>query len=1158
VYWIAANQTQYAFAWATAEANLHYAQSQERAAEALYEADQTAPVPFGETVASTWPTYTPAQQEVRFRAAEAAGQVLWFEQMLTAYPNYVYGMVDAAGDESVALVRADVNMSLSQFDASQAYEQSTRGLYAGFDDAARAAEKQIAKKQRTHEATRSHEQELAQKDYDIAYATSVKVQAVAEATADKSYYIDLYGEVVGGFSWADHQAAYADADLAFAGTVGDADIAWTARVAAAGKAKKLALAPDQQAYKLALAAAQKNISDQLAFADEEAANDQARIQTAYWAAETAAAGVRHVAEAQAIVMYRTGDYAGQADAWTSVAQTIGTPWGYFQQNLATFTETWWTGAAVRQIDLAEAEAEADNTYEATVDFFYEQWVEDTAKAQRIFDLAAADLAYARASGEAGDEYAYLVSEAGLEENYQNALAAQRKKLGIQFAQLENDLPIAPSTEPSDHLDPGWAFALNNRDQIARDALALDYQQREVVVAGVQAISSAGNEIGHVNQEEADRLAFTNAMSAADLAYTQAEASANAARMQTLATNEAASDLADIESFSQLVAALAQMYPSPWATQAAADALAEFAKAQVTVPAARDKFIAEANSERDLAIADAEAQQALAAENFAAESAQRASAAQQAQQQLLTKTNGANPTPLDGFLLAANATVPVQPAVQGENGTPPPAAPVTQPPSVAKPKNRLPDFLKIRPPSGMDFSTQADAPDQQGLAVADYLGSAPRAPSITVVVVTVSGPDGDSFVAPLVGLSDSHLESIARHEVFGKGVGPLTPAQEKSIAERLEELKRDRDSQRRSLGLDKPVKPAASKQTFIGPDDRTAYQKWWDRVRGSWHYNEHLMEDPRGYRYYIRPDGSTGYAVNDNGDMVFWVVGNFYHRGALPIYRAGKSIVYDLPVTGYNLITDPFETVEKLRQGLIDLPDAWEQLDEQQRMDKFTEILVAALAMNGASAALGKAGGLLPEAVNINPNWLPTLLPPPALITAEGIPVTGVISGSGNIAVSLGKVKSLLGAATAEAGAVGQVSVVLMSAGGISSGGPGRWVSESTAGWSERAKRYQEQITGHRAGEAYELNGVRFDGFSDGVLLEAKGPGYSWAIRNGRFRDGFRGATEMLDEVRRQLVAARGITIKWHIAEADVADAIKRLFLEHGIDIDVIFTPPTIP
>jgi len=41
--------------------------------------------------------------------------------------------------------------------------------------------------------------------------------------------------------------------------------------------------------------------------------------------------------------------------------------------------------------------------------------------------------------------------------------------------------------------------------------------------------------------------------------------------------------------------------------------------------------------------------------------------------------------------------------------------------------------------------------------------------------------------------------------------------------------------------------------------------------------------------------------------------------------------------------------------------------------------------------------------------------------------------------------------------------------------------------SARAAAYQEQITGQAIGSVYRVNGVKFDGFADGVLQDAKGP-----------------------------------------------------------------------
>ncbi|WAS89361.1 Tox-REase-5 domain-containing protein [Corallococcus sp. NCRR] len=106
--------------------------------------------------------------------------------------------------------------------------------------------------------------------------------------------------------------------------------------------------------------------------------------------------------------------------------------------------------------------------------------------------------------------------------------------------------------------------------------------------------------------------------------------------------------------------------------------------------------------------------------------------------------------------------------------------------------------------------------------------------------------------------------------------------------------------------------------------------------------------------------------------------------------------------------------------------------------------------------------------------------------------------------------------------------------------------------SDRARRYQEQISGHSADEAYWVGDVKFDGFRDGVLREAKGPGYA-----NKFLDDLEpkrwfertGAEALVNQARRQLKAVQGlgVRIEWHVAEAKVANAIEMLFKNKRVE-----------
>ncbi|MDY7233152.1 Tox-REase-5 domain-containing protein [Hyalangium rubrum] len=131
-------------------------------------------------------------------------------------------------------------------------------------------------------------------------------------------------------------------------------------------------------------------------------------------------------------------------------------------------------------------------------------------------------------------------------------------------------------------------------------------------------------------------------------------------------------------------------------------------------------------------------------------------------------------------------------------------------------------------------------------------------------------------------------------------------------------------------------------------------------------------------------------------------------------------------------------------------------------------------------------------------------------------------------------------------------------------GPGQW-GPARESMSRRAARYQAQISGRPAGEAYwiggvdtKMGGVKFDGFQEGVLLEAKGPGYA-----NKFLDSLdphpwfknSGAKSLLEQARRQLQVANGIPIRWHVAEKKSADAIRKLLRNGGIlSIKIVHTP----
>jgi hypothetical protein len=147
------------------------------------------------------------------------------------------------------------------------------------------------------------------------------------------------------------------------------------------------------------------------------------------------------------------------------------------------------------------------------------------------------------------------------------------------------------------------------------------------------------------------------------------------------------------------------------------------------------------------------------------------------------------------------------------------------------------------------------------------------------------------------------------------------------------------------------------------------------------------------------------------------------------------------------------------------------------------------------------------------------------------------------------------------GSVGPAAV----AGGITGGFEGLWrhrqqvieqgnwirVNESM---SQASRNYQTQIT-DQTGQAFQLNGVKFDGVCpSGRLVEVKGS-YSGFINpiTGEFQVWFTGGRSLVNQANRQLQAAKGTPIDWYFSDRASMYAVQELLESHNIKgINYIF------
>ncbi|MFY0573606.1 Tox-REase-5 domain-containing protein [Cystobacter fuscus] len=188
-----------------------------------------------------------------------------------------------------------------------------------------------------------------------------------------------------------------------------------------------------------------------------------------------------------------------------------------------------------------------------------------------------------------------------------------------------------------------------------------------------------------------------------------------------------------------------------------------------------------------------------------------------------------------------------------------------------------------------------------------------------------------------------------------------------------------------------------------------------------------------------------------------------------------------------LLTRPMDSIAALRhlpEGVVSLiTSSPEYIERFRYMTRGEQVKALSKLVTHLIVTFGAAGGTTSTLTRTLASAEATV--PVLSLSAEGLMVVE------RVAVPVGKVATVLSGGPGAA-----IILQRTNASGQTPSpapGPGQWAPANES-MSARARAYQEQISGHSADDAYwvggmstKAGGVRFDGFKDGVLLEAKGP-----------------------------------------------------------------------
>lgn len=384
--------------------------SSDGSTEAVYQQNTATRIATRAANAATGASTT---SRLAFDAAKASAVSSWLSGVGTAFATLQGNRSNAKSDELVAFALNQKAENVGKASAETIAVANSLAIAAtrdvGFVAAGRAYVTSVDGRTGTRLKTESDQYGIL----DGKYGDAAKKLAVDRATADKTYYEDLFAlpenatpQQIAALENA-RIAEIAEAETAYENSVTSADQFWTNAIIAADTALKDGEKQDWDGYRTLLAGLDLAAKLGIAGSAETMSNALAAFVTAKWSNDTTAENTLRSQMTTVHNSFEIVNHSTQATAVAGINSAMNLPWTGYEAAKASSRQNWISASEVgNRITYANSDNSSHSSFASGIGGGYTSKTSSYASAEKAFDIALANAEYDRELRRitAGDNY----------------------------------------------------------------------------------------------------------------------------------------------------------------------------------------------------------------------------------------------------------------------------------------------------------------------------------------------------------------------------------------------------------------------------------------------------------------------------------------------------------------------------------------------------------------------------------------------------------------------------------------------------------------------------------------------------------------------------------------------------------------------------------